>query len=219
MHGYIVKVLCTEQINVHRSAISSVLPNVDGIPVGQLPVVKQLMKGILLKNPPLSKYSISWDIDIVLGYLSDLPENKDLSLSLLGKKFAILLALAAPKRVSEISRFDRRFMTKSDNSVIFTLPGLSKTQRNVNHRTVRYDSVSNPKICVLECLREYEKRTVSFRPTSHDDPDPLLRSSVSPHNGLSPQTVSNWIKFVMKAAGVDTSVFLYFKHTLVEWFQ
>jgi hypothetical protein len=30
-------------INVHRSAISSVLPYIDGLPIGQLPFVKQLL--------------------------------------------------------------------------------------------------------------------------------------------------------------------------------
>jgi len=56
-------------LNVHRSAISSVLPHFDGVPVGQLPIVKQLMKGVLQKNPPLPKYQLSWDLDLVLKYL------------------------------------------------------------------------------------------------------------------------------------------------------
>ena len=58
--------------------------------------------------------------------------NRKLTLSVLGKKLAILLALAAPKRVSEIARLDRRFMSKKKNSVNFDLPGLSKTQKTVN---------------------------------------------------------------------------------------
>jgi hypothetical protein len=50
-------------LNVHRSAISSVLPHFDGVTVVQLPIVKQLRKGVLQKNPPLSKYQFSWDLD------------------------------------------------------------------------------------------------------------------------------------------------------------
>lgn len=118
-------------LNVHRSAISSVLPHFDEVPVGQLPMVKQLMKGVLQKNPPLPKYQFSWDLDLVLKYLETLPINRKLTLSVLGKKLAILLTLAAPKRVSEIARLDRRCMSKKKNSVNFDLPGLSKTQKKL----------------------------------------------------------------------------------------
>lgn len=66
-------------INVHMSAISSVLPFVDNLPVGQHYLVKHLMKGILKENPPLPKYTVLCDVDLVLSYLKDLPDNKDLS--------------------------------------------------------------------------------------------------------------------------------------------
>ena len=65
-------------INVHRSAISSVLPYIEGIPVGQNPLVKQLFCGILQKNPPLPKYQFAWDLDLVLKFLSKQPANKNL---------------------------------------------------------------------------------------------------------------------------------------------
>jgi len=97
-----------------------------------------LFKGILQKNPPLPKYQFSWDLDLVLKYLQKLPANKNIPLKLLGKKLAILLALAAPKRVSEIARLDRRFMSKANNMVKFSLPGLSKTQKDCQNRTVEY---------------------------------------------------------------------------------
>ena len=194
-------------INVHRSAISSVLPYIDGIPVGQNPLVKQLFRGILQKNPPLPKYQVAWDLDLVLRFLSKLPANKNLPLDLLGKKLAILLALAAPKRVSEIARLDRRFMLKRNNSITFTLPGLSKTQTDGQNRSVQYHSFQKKKLCVIACLQEYEKRTVHTRPDSLNEPDPLLRTVKKPYRGISSQTVSNWIKWIMKESGVDISSF------------
>ena len=66
-------------MNVHRSAISSVLPYIEGIPVGQNPLVKHLFRGILQKNPPLTKYQFAWDLDLVLKFLSKQPANKNLS--------------------------------------------------------------------------------------------------------------------------------------------
>ena len=61
------------------------------------------MKGILRVNPPLPRYQETWDVDVVLKSFDFLP-NKDLFLKLLSKKLAMLLAIAAPKRVSEIGR-------------------------------------------------------------------------------------------------------------------
>lgn len=74
-----------------------------------------------------------------------MPINRKLTLSVLGKKLAILLTLAAPKRVSEIARLDRRCMSKKKNSVNFDLPGLSKTQK----KTVNIDQLN-----ILNFLRK-----------------------------------------------------------------
>ena len=145
-------------INVHRSAISSVLPYIDGLPIGQLPFVIQLLGGILQNNPSLPRYQYTWDIDIVLKSLLKLPASKNLDLKTLGKKLAILLALTSPKRVSEISRLDRRFMATRNDSIVFHLPGLSKTQKGCSSRTVKYCKFGTKKICVVACIPEYEKR-------------------------------------------------------------
>jgi len=53
---------------------------------------------------------------------------------MLGEKLAILLALAAPKRVSEISRLDRRFMSKGNKYIKFALPGLLRHKKTVKIR-------------------------------------------------------------------------------------
>jgi integrase len=165
------------------------------------------MKGVLQKKPPLPKYQFSWDLDLVLKYLETLPINRKLTLSVLGKKLAILLALAVPKRASEIARLDRRFMSKKKNSVKFDLRGLSKTQKNCKHRSVKYFKFSKKKLCVVSCLNKYETRTQQMRPAEKSDPDPLLRSTRKPFKGLSPQTVGNWIKWILKKAGIDIAKF------------
>jgi hypothetical protein len=54
---------------------------------------------------------------------------------MLGEKLAILLYLAAPKRVSEISKLDRRFMSKGNKYIKLVLPGLSKTQKDCQNKT------------------------------------------------------------------------------------
>lgn len=161
-------------INVHRSAISSVL----------------------------------WDVDLVLLYLKDLPDNKDLSLKVFSKKLAILLAIAAPKRVSELARLDIRFMKLTPEYVVFRLPGISKTQRDCNAKEVTYHRFSDERICVLECLCVYLEATKGFRNGDNAEvSDPLLRAVVKPHKGLTPNTISNWIKNIMTLSGIDTAKF------------
>ena len=143
-------------INVHRSAISSVLPYINKIPIGQHHLIRNPMRGILKGNPPLPRYKEIWDVDIVLKYFLSLADNNDLSLKLLSKKLVVLLAISAPKRASEIARLDKRFMLINSDGVSFQLPGLCKTQKDCNPREVFYSRyIHNKKLCVVECLSEY----------------------------------------------------------------
>ena len=57
-------------------------------------------------------------------------------------------------------------------------------------------------MCVLEVLREYLKRTLSYR--RHDN---LFISINSPHGPVSKDTLSRWLKFMLNEAKVDTSIF------------
>ena len=98
-------------------------------------------------------------------------------------------------------------MSRNKSSIIFHLPGLSKTQKDCNNRSVKYCKFSKKKLCVISCIHEYELRTEHLRPVSKHEPDPLLRSTKKPFKGLSSQTVGNWIKWVMKEAGIDISLF------------
>jgi len=45
---------------------------IEGLPVGQHPLVKRLMKGIYNSRPPQSWYSNTWDASKVLKYLASL---------------------------------------------------------------------------------------------------------------------------------------------------
>ena len=49
-------------INVHRSVISSVLPDINSLSVGQHYLIKNIMRGILKGNPPLPRYKEMWDV-------------------------------------------------------------------------------------------------------------------------------------------------------------
>lgn len=165
------------------------------------------MKGILRSHPPKPRYMETWDIDILLKYLDNLPDNNDLSLKQITQKLAVLLAVATPKRVSELSRLDRKYMTIANGQVKFQLPGLSKSQKDCTTREVIYPHYpANPKLCVLNCIQLYLSKTQSFR-SEEEVADPLLRTTIRPHKRVSANTVSYWVKHMMNQAGIGTSKF------------
>lgn len=56
-------------IIVYRSALFMTLRKVEGLNVGQHPLVCQVMKGIFQKKPPLLRYSATWDVSKVLIFI------------------------------------------------------------------------------------------------------------------------------------------------------
>ena len=42
---------------------------VDGVPVGQHPIITRLVKGVFNVRPPIPRYCSTWDVQNVLNYL------------------------------------------------------------------------------------------------------------------------------------------------------
>ena len=58
--------LSYSSINTARSALSSILPSIDGIPVGQHPLVIRFLKGVFESRPAMPRYTAVWDVNQVL---------------------------------------------------------------------------------------------------------------------------------------------------------
>ena len=89
-------------LNAHRSAISSTHDRADGISIGQHPLVCRLLAGVFNSNPPQPRYTSTWDVNVVIGYLKSLPSNSALPIKLLTLKTAMLLALTRPSRSADL---------------------------------------------------------------------------------------------------------------------
>ena len=194
-------------INTYRSALSGVLPPMEGFPVGQHPLVVRLLKGILNLRPAMPRYQQSWDVNVALDYMRSLPGNQVLPLKVLTQKLALLLALTAPKRSSELKLLDLRFMRRLPEGVVFELPGITKTSSEIILVFfAKFDDCES--ICVLRCLHSYISRTNIFRPLV--DPatnQQLLISYHRPHKPVQSCTIARWIKSFLGSAGIDTSIF------------
>ena len=100
----------------------------------------------------------------VLSYLKSLSTDDPLPLTLLSYKLAVLFALANADRSSDLVPLDLRFRTYQGNGVRFIIPGLTKTRRSGPPKEAFYASFPEVAICPVKTLKEYELRTVSFRP-------------------------------------------------------
>jgi len=66
---------------------------VEGVPIGQHPLVSRLMKGVYNCRPPQPRYSSTWDVDTVIEHIQGLGANSELSLKQLSQKLAVLMVL------------------------------------------------------------------------------------------------------------------------------
>ena len=190
-------------LNTIRSAISMTHSEVDGVRVGQHEIVSRFMKGIFNSRPPLPRYTSTWDVDIVLKYLSLLPENEALQLPMLTHKLAMLLALTNANRCSELAALDLQFCSVQSEGVHFTIPGLTKTRRTGPPKEVSFMCFKqNKKICPVTTLNAYLRRTKDLR----DPGVTILFISVrKPHHAVKPATIGHWLKKTMERAGIDTA--------------
>lgn len=189
-------------INNFRSAISALHDWENGIPVGQLPLIKRIMSGVFQEKPPQPRYTDTWDVSVVLEHLESLGSNETLSDADLTHKLAMLLALTTASRASEIQGMDLEFMLDKGEEM-FTIPKLTKTMRaGQKPHTVTLVQYEKKELDVVSCVRAYVRRTHSWRTTK--EKHKLLLSTIPPHKPVATSTIANWLKKVMTAAGIDT---------------
>ena len=114
-------------VNVYRSALSTVLPLIDGHKAGSNPLVCQLLKGVFQLLPQQPHYATTWQVSKVVQYISSLGSKSELSTKLLSYKLVGLLALTAPDSAPGLAARDLRFRYFHPEGVQFKLPGLTKT--------------------------------------------------------------------------------------------
>ncbi|KAJ8964604.1 hypothetical protein NQ317_019810 [Molorchus minor] len=138
-------------------------------------------------------------------YLAGL-NNKKISLELLSKKLITLLALTTAHRVQTFSLIDVRNIVCNSKGVEIKIPYRTKTTgRNTNQPTLFLPLfLEKTEICVSRTLETYLDRTKDFRsPTCNK----LLLTFKKPHYEADPQTLSRWIKSILRESGIDTNVF------------
>jgi len=183
--------------------------SIEGVPIGQHPLVKRLFQGIYNSRPPQPRYSATWEISKVLEYFTKLGDNKDIPLKSLSGKLVLLMAIVSASRTSEIHALDLRFRQYKPEGVLFKLSSLTKKRRvGTTPKECFFGAFpGDKKLCVVECLRQYETRILEFRQQGTDSPNPLFLSYVKPHKPVTSQRIAHWVKDTLQLAGIDTAVF------------
>jgi hypothetical protein len=131
-----------------------------------------------------------------------LGNNDTLSLKDLTLKLTALLALLTAQRISSISYLSVSCMHISNDKVVFIPVRLSKHHRQ--GKKIEPIIVSaypkDSRLCVVKTLNVYLTR----RPHPHDQ---LMLTHRKPHGPASTATVARWLKQVLKASGVDITVY------------
>lgn len=190
-------------INTARSALSSLLV-IEGKAVGTHPLVIRLLKGIFNKRPSLPKNKVSWDPELMLGYLKTLSPVANLSLLKLSWKTVALLLLLTGQRGQSIHLLDIRNLTVSKNSIKIRFGDSLKSTRPGFHQHELYLKGYAPdrRLCIVTVLQEYLERTAPLRNSNE-----LFITTQKPHSAVSRDTISRWFRNVMEKSGVDTKIF------------
>lgn len=169
--------------------------------------VTRFMKGAFIKRPILPKNQTIWDTDIVLQWIRRTSPVKDLDLKDLTLKLVILMALLSGQRVQTLHMIRLENMLRGKQGVTITFSDLLKTSRPGKHQKQIFLAAYPPdrRLCIMTVLKEYDKRTEELRKGQLHDK--LLISFVKPHKPVTAATIARWIKTVLKAAGIDMSIF------------
>ncbi|VEN47073.1 unnamed protein product [Callosobruchus maculatus] len=185
-------------MNSHRSAISLIAA--DGL--GSHPLMKRFMRGVTRKRPANPRYKFTWDPQIVLSTLAELPEGNLKSLS---HKLVTLLLLVTGGRLQTISliRVSNIHREQSKLQIMITDPVKtsfsSKDQPFLNLPFF----TENPNICPASAVIQYIEATKEIR----NNEDFLFLTYMKPHKRATKQSLSRWVKQTLTWAGIDTSVF------------
>lgn len=189
-------------LNSYRSALSLILP----IKENDENLVKRFFKGLLSLKPPKPKYNVTWDPYPVLKFLERYFPLEELPLEKLTLKLVTLMALTTAHRVQTISKISLNNINQYKDRIEIKISEKIKTSgKNKLQPVLTLPFFKDKiKICVATTLLHYIKVTKSLRKNNENS---LFLTFKKPHHPATSQTLSRWIKSVLKLSGIDTDTF------------
>lgn len=132
--------------------------------------------------------------------------NESLSLEMLTKKLVTLLALITAQRVQTLSKICIDNITLLNDTFYVTIPKRIKTTgTNRPQPLIQIPYFhERPALCAASVLKTYLDRTQTLRTQNETY---LFLTFKKPHHVATTQTLSRWIKEMLKKGGVETKFF------------
>ena len=194
-------------INTAKSAISSFVHVFhNDISLGTHSVVKRFMRGVFSSRPSLPRYNVTWDVSVVLTYLKTQSPVSKISLIALSRKLAMLILLLSGHRCQSLQLLDLRNIRCSKHCLKVTFGDIIQhTRPGVHTAELKLPAYApDRRLCVVTVFHEYLVRT---KPLRNAQETSLFISTIKPHQAVTRDTLSNWIKAAMTLSGLDMTIF------------
>ena len=190
-----------------RSALSAILKPTEGVPFGKHPLICRLLKGMCRQRPYIPKYSVTYDVNIVLNFMDSITISGDKSLEMVTKKFATIMCLLSGHRSQSIGVLKLEYMYLDKSKAIFYLPELLKNSSPKFHplplEFLAYPQ--NPRICVVTLFYEY--LVLTGRCSKDNCKGNLFLSYAKPFKPVQSVTIAKYVLSFLSMAGVDITTF------------
>jgi len=189
----------------YRSAINAVAKVAYYPDICQHPLMQRFVRGVYNIRPPIPRFSRIWDVNTVFTYIKQMGDNDTMPMVQLSMKVATLLMLLTGKRCNSIDSFDVNYMDLTGDYCIFYPTYLLKhhrpgqTMKAIKYRAFHDDTV----VCPVQAIADYYVRRSEYSTKSTK----FFVSTKPPHDGAKKDTIANWVKRLLVAAGVDTRVY------------
>lgn len=165
--------------------------------------IRRFFKGVYGLRPSQPKYDYTWNPSVVITYTRTLNLEK---LEELTERLSMLLALATGQRVQTLANIQLDNITINRDDVVIKISNRLKTSGPKKTQPILYLPFlsDDPEICVATILRKYLNKT---EPLRKQDTQNLFITIKKPHHNATAQTISRWLKNVLRKSGIDTSIF------------
>ncbi|XP_078311211.1 uncharacterized protein LOC144618622 [Crassostrea virginica] len=175
----------------YRSMLSSVLPPVDNVAVGQHPYIIRLIKGVFNSRAPKVRLVPAWNLPMVLDMLQRSPFEPitNATLKHLAYKTVYLTAITTFRRCSDLQslRLGECFINKQRKGVTFIRQGLAKQDRPNHYGTKIFVPAfsENKLLDPKRSLYFYVKKTEEYRQNLKTDNNKLFLSLLEPNQAVA----------------------------------
>ena len=149
---------------------------------GEHRLVKRFMKGVFELKLAFPKYTVTWDVDLVLHYLELLFPLDKLTLKELSYNLIMLIALLLGQRCQTLHNFMLLFMTLSSDKCVFDFVlDVLLVQRGKHLAPTELQAYSDKRLCqcVVAAIRKYIHRTKDSFISYQKPYGPVSKSTVA----------------------------------------